>query len=492
MISALIEYFMDPLIALVGLFSLLAFFAGIASWAFSSFFEEVNQKRGRYLSESKRDELKEEYVLHSKLFYQASFLIAFVLISGLIVFYNIKGTPMQSHVLEWLNLLVRWTHIIFGILWIGASFYFIFLENSLNRTHNVRDELAGDLWAVHGGGFYYLEKFKLAPKTLPKVLHWFKYEAYFTWITGFLLLVVVYYMNANLYLVDKSVMDIAESNAILISLGSLIIGWFIYDFLCKSPLVDNGPMFGLVGFGISVAFAWGYSQIFSPRAAYIHVGALLGTLMAGNVFFGIIPAQKELVAAAKEKRPIDPSLGKNAGRRSLHNNYITFPVLFIMISNHFPSTFGHTYNWLVLAGIAGASVIVRHYLNMHEQGKDMSYLLPVAMFAIIGLIVYTGPKMNVVESVEGQEIELVGFGEARQIVNTHCLGCHSKYPTDDQYKKAPKNQVFDTPEDIIKAKDIIKKQAVDSKIMPMGNKSNMTDEERQRLGMWIDQGAKLE
>jgi uncharacterized membrane protein len=488
----LLSYISDPLIGVLVLLCILSFLVGISAWTLSIFYNEVGQKKGRYLDGSKRDFLEEELGLHTTLFSKVSFLIFFILGVGLVIFYFVKGTPMQAHILEWLNLLIRWIHVIFGILWIGASFYFIFLENSLNRTDNVRDELAGDLWAVHGGGFYYLEKFKLAPEKLPKVLHWFKYEAYFTWITGFLLLIVVYYMNANLYLVDKSVMDIPESHAVLISVSSLIIGWFIYDRLCKTRLVDNGPLFGLVGFIISVAFAWGYSQVFSPRAAYIHVGALLGTLMAGNVFYGIIPAQKELVAAAKEKRPIDPSLGKNAGRRSLHNNYITFPVLFIMISNHFPSTFGHTYNWLVLAGIAAASVIVRHYLNMHEQGKNLSYLLPVAMFTIIGLVIYTGPKIGSIKSYDGKEVEQIGFGEARKIINTHCLGCHSKFPTDDQYKIAPKNQVFDTPEDIINAKDLIKKQSVDSKIMPMGNKTDMTDEERQRLGMWIDQGAKLE
>lgn len=488
---ALTEFISRPVVILLLIFVFFSIMLFIGSRGLSFFYYHLKDKKAVGLDESSLSWI-EENALHSGLLKKVLLLINFILISGLIIYYYIDGTSMQGHVMEWLNLIIRWAHVIFGIMWIGASFYFIFLENSLNRADDVREELAGNLWAIHGGGFYYLEKFKLAPKSLPKVLHWFKYEAYFTWITGFLLLIVVYYMNASLYLVDKNVMDIAESNAILISIGSLIIGWFIYDRLCKTRLVDNGPLFGLIGFIISVGFAWGYSQVFSPRAAYIHVGALLGTLMAGNVFYGIIPAQKELVLAAMEKRPLDPALGKNAGRRSLHNNYITFPVLFIMISNHFPSTFGHTYNWLVLAGIAGASVIVRHYLNMHEQGKNLSYLLPVAMFAIIGLVIYTGPKIGAVKSDGGAELEQVGFGEARNIINTHCLGCHSKFPTDDQYKVAPKNQVFDTPEDIINFKDLIKKQSVDSKIMPMGNKSNMTDEERKRLGMWIDQGAKLE
>ncbi|HIF15110.1 MAG TPA: hypothetical protein EYQ86_07280 [Bacteroidetes bacterium] len=397
---------------------------------------------------------------------------------------------MQGHVMEWLNLIIRWAHVIFGIMWIGASFYFIFLENSLNRTDDVRDDLAGNLWAIHGGGFYFLEKYKIAPKVLPRSLHWFKYEAYFTWITGFLLLIVVYYMNAKVYMIDRDVADISEGVAIMISVSSMIIGWFVYDFMCKSFLIKHGLVFGIVGFAIAAAFSWGYAEVFNARAAYIHVGALLGTIMVGNVFMGIIPSQKALVRAAQEKKPLDPELGKNAGLRSLHNNYITFPVLFIMISNHFPSTFGHSYNWLILAGISAASIVLRHYINVLEKGKNMAYLVPIVIISFIALLFVTAPDEGA-SSGASAEADKVSFGEARSIINTHCLGCHSEYPTDDQYKIAPKGVVFDLPEHILSRADEIQKQSVNSKIMPMGNKSKMTDEEREKLGLWISQGAKL-
>ncbi|NNE28761.1 MAG: urate hydroxylase PuuD, partial [Saprospiraceae bacterium] len=259
---------------------------------------------------------------------------------------------MQGYVMEWLNLLIRWAHVVAGIMWIGASFYFVFLENNLNRTKNIRNELAGNLWAVHGGGFYFLEKYKIAPKKIPKDLHWFKYEAYFTFITGFLLLVVVYYLDARAFLIDPSVADISIPMAITIGLASLAIGWIVYDRMCKSPLVEKPILFAIVGFILLTLMAYALTQLFNPRAAFIHIGAMIGGIMVGNVFFNIIPAQKAMVKAATIGEPLDPSLGKKAGQRSYHNNYFTLPVIFIMISNHFPSTFGHEFNWAILAAIS--------------------------------------------------------------------------------------------------------------------------------------------
>src|SRR5437868_2192275 len=243
-----------------------------------------------------------------------------------------KGTPWEAHLMEWLNIVVRVMHITFGIAWIGASFYFVFLENALNRTENVRDELAGNLWAIHGGGFYYLEKYKTAPKLIPKHLHWFKYEAYFTWLSGFSLLFVVYYFNAQAFLIDKNVLDLQPLTAISIGIGSFVVAWACYHLLCKSPLIKKGWLFSLTGFLLLVGFAYFYSHVFSGRAAYIHFGAMIGTLMVGNVFFIIIPSQKAMVKAAMEGRPLNPELGKHAGLRSLHNNYFTLPVLFVMVS----------------------------------------------------------------------------------------------------------------------------------------------------------------
>jgi len=212
--------------------------------------------------------------------------------------------------MEWLNIVIRLMHITFGIAWIGASFYFVFLENALNRTEDVRDELAGNLWAVHGGGFYYLEKYKVAPKTIPKHLHWFKYEAYFTWLSGFCLLFVVYYFNASAFLIDKNVLDITATQGILIGVSSFIVAWIIYDQMCKSRLIKNQLAFSIIGFAILIAFAYFYCHVFSPRAAYIHFGAMIGGIMVANVFFVIIPSQKAMVNAAKLGQPLDPTLGK--------------------------------------------------------------------------------------------------------------------------------------------------------------------------------------
>ena len=228
----------------------------------------------------------------------AVFAVFNILFWGYLVWRMVEETSMQGHVIEWLNLVIRWAHVIAGISWIGASFYFIFLENSLNRTEKLRSGIAGDLWAIHGGGFYFLEKFSVAPPKLPPVLHWFKYEAYFTWITGFALLWVVYYFNAEAYMIDPMVLELSSVEAVAIGVGSLLVAWLFYDLLCRSPLIHKKGMFGVVLFVFTVLAAWGLSELLSARAAYIHVGSMLGTIMVGNVFFTIIPSQKSLVKAA--------------------------------------------------------------------------------------------------------------------------------------------------------------------------------------------------
>ena len=243
-------------------------------------------------------ELQKEGVQLSQSFIYTALVLTVILIV-LYTWYVVRGTPWEGHLMEWLNLVVRLMHVTFGIAWIGAFFYFVFLENALNRTDNVRDELAGNLWAVHGGGFYYLEKYKVAPKTIPKHLHWFKYEAYFTWISGLSLLFVVYYFNAGAMLVDTNVLKLPAGTAIAIGLGSFLMAWFFYDLLCKSPVVKKPVLFALVGFLVATGFAYFYCSVFNARAAYMHFGAMLGTLMVANVFFVIIPAQKAMVKAAK-------------------------------------------------------------------------------------------------------------------------------------------------------------------------------------------------
>lgn len=306
----------------------------------------------------------------------------------------VEGTPLESHMMEWLNIVIRLLHITFGIAWIGASFYFVFLENALNRTEDVRDELAGNLWAVHGGGFYYLEKFKVAPKTIPKHLHWFKYEAYFTWLSGFCLLFVVYYFNASALLIDKNVLNITAVEGILIGVSSFVVAWLIYDRMCKSSLIKNQTAFALIGFAFLLFFAFFYCHVFSARAAYIHFGAMIGGIMVANVFFVIIPGQKEMVRCAKLGIPLDPSLGKKALARSLHNNYFTLPVLFVMVSNHFPSTFGYEYPWLILAIISLGAAGVKHYLNLKEKKELNVWILPVSVMILLAACFISAPSTN--------------------------------------------------------------------------------------------------
>ncbi|MFT3911162.1 MAG: urate hydroxylase PuuD [Ferruginibacter sp.] len=401
------------------------------------------------------------------------------------IYVLLRGTVWEGHMMEWLNLVVRLMHITFGIAWIGASFYFVFLENALNRTKDVRDELAGNLWAVHGGGFYYLEKYKVAPQSIPKHLHWFKYEAYFTWLSGFCLLFVVYYFNASALLIDKNVLDITPLQGIGIGVGSFIAAWVLYDLLCKSPLGKKGIWFTLIGFAIAVGFAYFYSHVFSARAAYIHFGAMLGSIMVANVFFVIIPSQKAMVKAAKEGKPLNPQLGKNAGLRSLHNNYFTLPVLFVMISNHFPSTFGNEYPWLILAIITLGTAGVKHYLNLKEKGQLSVWVMPVSIVILLAAAFISAPEKP--GACKGE----VSFAEVNAIIQKRCITCHSSKPTDDVYTAPPNGIMYDTPEEILKKKDMIMQRVVITKTMPQNNKTNITQKERDLIRCWIEQGASL-
>lgn len=416
----------------------------------------------------------------------AKFFLLFVL-GGYLAYVGIEGTSMYGYAMEWLNLAIRWTHAIAGIMWIGASFYFIFLENNLNRTHGLRDELAGNLWAIHGGGFYYLEKYKVAPKVIPRDLHWFKYEAYFTWLSGFCLLFVVYYADARAFMIDPTIADLSAAGAIGIGLGSLVLGYVIYDWMCRSRLILNQGRFAFVGTVILGIMTYALTHLMSGRAAYIHVGAVLGTIMAGNVFFTIIPSQKALVRAAKTGQPLDETLGKKAGQRSLHNNYITLPVVFIMISNHFPSTFGHAWNWFVLMVIVVASAGIKHYWNLLDRGQSRPIVLAVSIIALVTLSFVISPAF---EDTMDAAIP-TSFEEANAVIQARCVSCHSASPTDDQWTAAPNGVMYDTPEQIAAMADKIMTRAVRTKTMPQGNKTGMTDEERTVLKRWILQGAKI-
>jgi uncharacterized membrane protein len=400
-------------------------------------------------------------------------------------YFAVKGTPWESHLLEWLNIIVRLMHITFGIAWIGASFYFVFLENALNRTKDVRDELAGNLWAIHGGGFYYLEKYKVAPKSIPKELHWFKYEAYFTWLSGFSLLFVVYYFNAKAFLIDENVMKLSSFAAISIGIGSFVIAWLIYDLMCRTALAKNQVAFLIIGCATAAGFAWFYCQVFNARAAYIHFGAMLGSIMAGNVFFNIIPSQKAMVTAAKKGLPLNAELGKKAGMRSLHNNYFTLPVLFVMVSNHFPSTFGYSSPWLILFLITIGTAGVKHYLNLKEKKQLNIWVLPVSVIILLAAAFISAPAKD-----PGACKTEVGIQQVYAIMQKRCITCHSSRPTDDVFKAPPNGVVYDTPEQISNLKEKILQRVVITKTMPQNNKTGMTEEERQLIACWINQGGK--
>ncbi|MGB4845819.1 MAG: urate hydroxylase PuuD [Ferruginibacter sp.] len=430
-------------------------------------------------------EKKQKEIASSQNFvYTALILVSVAMVAALYIY--AKGSPWEGHLMEWMNIITRLMHITFGIAWIGASFYFVFLENALNRTKDVRDELAGNLWAIHGGGFYYLEKYKVAPKTIPKHLHWFKYEAYFTWLSGFCLLFVVYYFNASALLIDKNVLDITPLTGISIGVGSFIIGWIMYDLLCKSPLIKKPILFTLIGFVIAAGFAYFYSQVFSSRAAYIHFGAMIGSIMVANVFFVIIPAQKAMVKAAREGLPLNPQLGKNALNRSLHNNYFTLPVLFVMISNHFPTTFGFEQPWLILIIITLGTAGVKHYLNLREKGALSVWVLPVSVIILLAGAFISAPPKD-----PGACNTKIEFSEVHMIIQERCISCHSSKPTDDVYKAAPNGVVYDTPNDIIFKKDLIMQRVVATKTMPQNNKTGMTEKERDVIRCWIEQGASI-
>ncbi|MCJ9430583.1 urate hydroxylase PuuD [Kordiimonas sp. A6E486] len=388
--------------------------------------------------------------------------------------------------MPWLNLAIRWLHIITGIAWIGSSFYFIWLDNNLEKPKDPKPGMSGELWSVHGGGFYHQQKYAVAPEAMPEKLHWFKWEAYFTWMSGFALLAVIYYYGANLFLIDKAKMALTQSEAIGISLAFIIGGWFVYDGLCRSPLGRNNKAFGIVWFGVMLAAAYALTHIFSDRAAFIQVGAMVGTAMAANVFMVIIPNQKKVVAALTAGEAPDPRLGQMGKQRSLHNNYMTLPVLLIMVSNHYPMVFSNPNNWLVLAGLSLAGITIRHYFNLKHKGKAHPGVVVLAAVFFIGTMIFAAVSAGKSKVATGD----VQFSQVQAIITKHCVMCHSAHPTHEGFEEAPMGVRFDDPALIQQYAPRIKMQAVDADIMPLGNETGMTDEERALLGKWIADGAK--
>jgi uncharacterized membrane protein len=392
----------------------------------------------------------------------------------------------DAYATDWLNLLTRWLHVVAGIVWIGSSFYFIALDNHLRPPKDPRDAeegVGGETWEIHGGGFYNIKKYLVAPRILPETLHWFKWEAYTTWLSGFALMIVLYYLNADTYLIDKSVADLSAGEAVAISVGLLAAAWVVYDVLCRllaaRPLVLAAVLLVL----ITIA-AWGIGHLFSARAMYLQIGAMLGTMMVGNVFFVIIPAHWELVRAKQAGREPDPAANARAKLRSVHNNYLTLPVVFTMLSNHFPFTYGHSYAWLILVVLLVIGAWVRHFFNLRHMGRTVWWIPASAAVAIAVLAILIRPQN---ESAAGTTA--VPFAQVASIVERRCAACHSDHPT--KVDAAPRGIKFDTPEQIKAEAQAIEQQAVQTKTMPLGNVTGMTQAERDVLGRWIAQGAKI-
>ena len=406
------------------------------------------------------------------------------------------ATAWDPIVWDWIGLVVRWIHLITGIAWIGASFYFTHLDASLRRSGGLPPGVGGEAWQVHGGGFYRMQKYLVVPPELPKELTWFKYEAYSTWISGFVLLGLLYYLSADLYLIDRAVMDLPVWAAVVISVVSLALGWVIYDQLCKSRLGASTALLCALGFVFLVAASWGYTRVFSGRGAYIHAGALIGTIMVANVFFVIIPNQKIVVADLLAGRSPDPALGAQAAQRSLHNNYLTLPVLFLMISNHYPLSFAARWNWLIVAVVLIVGAVIRHFYNARHAGKPSPWWTWAVATAGMALVVWLSAARPVLEDLASDPgaaaTTPVTFAEVENIVLSRCSMCHAAEPFWEGIAAPPKGVRLDTPETIREHAAQIQLQATLTHAMPPGNITELSPEERQVLAAWIAAGAPID
>lgn len=407
---------------------------------------------------------------------------------------------MTAVALEWLNVVVRWAHVIAAIMWIGDSFLFMWLDSHLTKQFSKErgEEAIGELWMTHSGGFYEVVKLK-SLKSLPAQLHWFKWESYSTWITGFLLISIVYWGGGRAMLVDAS-SNLSHAQAVGISLGCLVAGVVVYDVLCRTPLITNVRAMGLVGLVVVVGVAFGLLQVFSARATFLQLGAMLGTIMTSNVFFRIIPAQRHMIAATEAGTPVDTSYGARAKQRSVHNHYLTLPVLFLMLSNHFPTLYGHAHAWAVMGLVAVAGVGVKYVMNMRRQTHPI--VLVGTLATLGGAVTMTMPSSSSSSSSLASSAALsaheaagqppVPYATVKGILEARCTSCHAKQPTNPAFAAAAAGIVLETPADVVFQKDRILVRAVETKTMPLGNMTGMTDEERALLGRWIAEGARID
>lgn len=399
---------------------------------------------------------------------------------------------MQDILLIWAEVFIRWTHVIAGVAWIGSSFYFMHLDYSLKQRPGLPERAYGEAWQVHGGGFYHMVKYLVAPARMPDELTWFKWEAYATWFSGLALLTVIYYFSVSLYMIDGRVMPLTPWQAIAISIAGLIAGWVVYDGLCRTPLGDNEGLLSAVGFVFLVACAWGFTQIFSARGAYMQMGALIGTIMAANVLMVIIPGQRKVIADLVAGNAPLAIYGKRGKQRSTHNNYLTLPLIFVMLSNHFPLAFATRFSWLILALVLIMGAVIRHFYNTRHKGLPSPWWTwGVATGCALGVIWLStlGPAQG--KRAEPQEGAAVKFAAVEEIVIGRCSMCHAAEPVWDGMKVAPKGVMLDTPERIKAHARDIAVNAVWSSAMPPSNLTEISDDERRILAGWIaSQGSR--
>jgi uncharacterized membrane protein len=397
---------------------------------------------------------------------------------------------MDAYWIDWSELVLRWAHVIFGIAWIGTSFFFMWLDAGLDEPgDDAAREVGGESWLVHSGGFYRMQKYRMVPAAVLRRLHWFKWDAYLTWITGALLLFALYYLQAPTYLVPAGAV-LSPWSGVGAGVAVLVLGWLAYDRACRAGWLDDGRVATGAGLVLVAALGWGLGQLFTGRAAYLHVGAMLGTLMAANVAMVIVPAQRALVAAtAKGERP-DPALGAKAKQRSVHNNYVTLPVVFIMLSNHYPMTYGHGWSWAILTALVAIGAFVRHWFNLHDAGRARAavWIPPAAVAALVALAFVSQPRATAPDATAGE----VRFAEVRAVIDARCASCHAAEPSFEGFVEAPAGVELETAADIRRHARAIYTQSVVTDAMPLGNLTGITPTERALLGRWYESGAAVD
>jgi uncharacterized membrane protein len=394
------------------------------------------------------------------------------------------ASVLDPYVTDWLDLVFRWFHVAAAIVWIGTSFYFVALDNHLEPPEEERDGVAGETWEIHGGGFYRIEKYRVAPRKLPEPLHWFKWEAYWTWLSGFTLFVVLYYFQAHATLIDPSVASLSTAEAVGASVALLAAAWIVYDVLCRTVGQRNELALALCILALVTGTSYGVTHLFAARAAYLQVGAMLGTIMAANVFFVIIPAHWELVHAKEAGREPDPAANVRGKQRSVHNNYFTLPVLLAMLAGHWPFTYGHAHSWAILVCLMVIGAWIRLYFNQRHAGRTLWWIPVTAALGVAGVAIWIRPASTAASGT-------VTFAQVQPIVQQRCAYCHSLHPQSTQFTTAPFGIRLDTPQEIAAQAAAIETVAVQSHTMPLQNLTHMTDAERRLLGAWIAKGAKI-